>query len=397
MDPEISELLSIVSSLYSSTESSRSTDDFIRPHLFEIISHLESIPRSPVRLAVRVFVGPCMDLIHSGHFNFLRQAKRLGDVLVVGVISDEEILKAKGPPVMNLQERAAVISACKWVDEVHLGVDYAGTIEILDRYRCDFLVHGDDLAIRKDTGEDALAELKRVGRIRIVKRTEGVSTTEMVGRMLLMTEINREHVEPQQVSKILKDPSVSSFLASARRITQFSNTKVPGPTDKIVYVDGSFDLLHMGHINTIKAARELGDFLIVGVHDDKIVNLHKGKNFPIMNLHERCLNLLALADVDDVIMGAPWAITEDMIKTLNISLVVQGSHHKNMPEDDIIDPYIIPKALGIYREIQSSVNLSTDIIIERIIRNRQNYVERNQRLVAKELDYYENKKYVSEI
>ena len=68
-----------------------------------------------------------------------------------------------------------------------------------------------------------------------------------------------------------------------------------------------------------------------------------------------------------------------------------------MPEDDIIDPYIIPKALGIYREIQSSVNLSTDIIIERIIRNRQNYVERNQRLVAKELDYYENKKYVSEI
>jgi len=89
-----------------------------------------------------------------------------------------------------------------------------------------------------------------------------------------------------------------------------------------VYLDGSFDLLHKGHVETIQKAKELGDYLIVGVHDDRTVNRIKGLNYPIMNLHERTLNLLALKYVDDVIMGAPWEITEDMIKTLNIQIVV---------------------------------------------------------------------------
>ncbi len=42
----------------------------------------------------------------------------------------------------------------------------------------------------------------------------------------------------------------------------------PKQSDKIVYIDGSFDMLHMGHIKTLELARKLGDFLIVGVHDD---------------------------------------------------------------------------------------------------------------------------------
>ena len=60
----------------------------------------------------------CFDMIHSGHYNALRQAKACGDILVVGVISDEEVEKAKGPPVLTWDERADIIRACKWVDEV---------------------------------------------------------------------------------------------------------------------------------------------------------------------------------------------------------------------------------------------------------------------------------------
>lgn len=396
METSIENLLDYITSQLANIELSEPSTELIRTNLMQIIDHLQSIPRSPQKVAVRVYVGPCMDLIHSGHFNFLRQAKSLGDILVVGVISDEEIAKAKGPPVMKLQERCAVISACKWVDEVYEGTEYSGSTEMLDRYNCDFLVHGDDLAIRKDNGKDALEDVKQAGRLKIVKRTEGVSTTEMVGRLLLMTDYNKEHVEPSQVSKFIKDPSVSSFLASTRRINQFSSGRTPLATDRIVYVDGAFDLLHMGHTETLKKARELGDFLIVGIHDDKTVNLHKGKNLPIMNLHERCLNILALKYVDDVIMGAPWAITNDMIKTLNISIVVQGSYQKNILETDV-DAYAIPKSLGIYQEIHGNIQLNTEIIVERIIRNRQEYIERNERLVAKEIDYHETKAFVSEI
>lgn len=47
----------------------------------------------------------CFDLMHYGHANALRQAKALGDELVVGVVSDEEIVANKGPPVLSMEER----------------------------------------------------------------------------------------------------------------------------------------------------------------------------------------------------------------------------------------------------------------------------------------------------
>lgn len=54
---------------------------------------------------VRVYMDGCFDLMHYGHANALRQAKSLGDELVVGVVSDEEIVKNKGPPVLSMEER----------------------------------------------------------------------------------------------------------------------------------------------------------------------------------------------------------------------------------------------------------------------------------------------------
>lgn len=54
---------------------------------------------------VRVYMDGCFDLMHYGHANALRQAKALGDELVVGVVSDEEIISNKGPPVLSMQER----------------------------------------------------------------------------------------------------------------------------------------------------------------------------------------------------------------------------------------------------------------------------------------------------
>lgn len=67
---------------------------------------------------VRIYIDGCFDMIHSGHYNAIRQAKACGDILVVGVISDEAVTLAKGPPVLNFNERKKIIKACKWVDEV---------------------------------------------------------------------------------------------------------------------------------------------------------------------------------------------------------------------------------------------------------------------------------------
>lgn len=64
----------------------------------------------------------------------------------------------------------------------------------------------------------------------------------------------------------------AKLLNTTKRIRQFSaGNREPKESDKIVYIDGSYDMLHIGHIETLKKARELGDYLIVGLHDDEVI------------------------------------------------------------------------------------------------------------------------------
>lgn len=138
---------------------------------------------------VRIWMDGAFDMMHYGHMNAFRQGRALGTHLVVGVNSDESIAKCKGPPVMNDQERLTAVGGCKFVDEVVPGVPYVMSEEYLeymiDKYRIDFVVHGDDPCIVD--GKDVYASAKAKGKYRSIPRTEGVSTTDIVGRMLLQS------------------------------------------------------------------------------------------------------------------------------------------------------------------------------------------------------------------
>ena len=105
----------------------------------------------------------------------------------------------------------------------------------------------------------------------------------------------------------------------------FSNKKEPKSSDTVVYIQGSFDLLHNGHIEKLKKARSMGDFLYVGVWSDDVVNRIKGNNYPILSLHERVLMVLACKYADDVVIGTPYSISKDFIKSLNIKKVVYAN------------------------------------------------------------------------
>ena len=195
------------------------------------------------------------DMVHFGHANQLRQARAMGDQLIVGVHSDEEITKHKGPPVFNEEERYKMVSAIKWVDEVVRGAPYITTIETLDKYNCDFCVHGNDITLDAD-GLDTYRFVKESGRYRECQRTEGVSTTDLVGRMLLLTKThhrrsgtledlpNSEHTKNISRDQTTHSPwtGISQFLPTTQKIIQFAEGKEPKPTDKIVYVAGAFDL-----------------------------------------------------------------------------------------------------------------------------------------------------------
>ena len=118
-------------------------------------------------------------------------------------------------------------------------------------------------------------------------------------------EIAGDAAPPAYTESNISSSGVSQFLATTWRLRQFSNGRVAGPSERIVYVDGGFDLLHAGHVAALFAARKHGDFLLVGLHDDSLVNAARGQNQPICSLHERALCLLALSCVDEVILGAP--------------------------------------------------------------------------------------------
>jgi len=65
---------------------------------------------------------------------------------------------------------------------------YVASLEWLDRYNIDFCVHGEDITC-DENGVDAYGEVKKAGRYRTIARTEGVSTTDIVGRMILRTKV----------------------------------------------------------------------------------------------------------------------------------------------------------------------------------------------------------------
>lgn len=364
---------------------------------------------------VRVYMDGCFDMMHYGHCNALRQARALGDQLVVGVVSDAEIIANKGPPVTPLDERMIMVNAVKWVDEVIPDAPYAITEEFMkklfDEYNIDYIIHGDDPCVLPD-GTDAYALAKKAGRYKQIKRTEGVSSTDIVGRMLLCVR-ERSVSENQHHSSLQRQFShghsqkfedggsgsgtrVSHFLPTSRRIVQFSNGKGPQSDARIVYIDGAFDLFHAGHVEILRIARELGDFLLVGIHTDQTVSAHRGAHRPIMNLHERSLSVLACRHVDEVIIGAPWEISKDMITTFNISLVVHGTVAENNNfQKEQGNPYEVPISMGIFKVLDSPLDITTSTIIRRIVSNHEAYQIRNEKKAASEKKYYEGKSYVT--
>ncbi len=97
-----------------------------------------------------------------------------------------------------------------------------------------------------------------------------------------------------------------------------SNGRSPGQSDQrgLVVVTGAFDLLHVGHLRFLEAARQLGDRLIVGVESDERVRRWKGMDRPIQTEEDRCELLAALRVVDDVFLVTGERIDPDFYNDL---------------------------------------------------------------------------------
>jgi ethanolamine-phosphate cytidylyltransferase len=222
------------------------------------------------------------------------------------------------------------------------------------------VVHGDDIT-SDSNGEDCYRYVKAAGRFLVVKRTPGISTTDLVGRMLLFTrghfiksltgtlageegpgtpEERREAGDAME-KRIHEYASDETGLQPGSQVWTWAGSRsamenneveeagifkslVSGksakPGQRIIYVDGGFDLFSSGHIEflrqVLKSEEAIGQksgwydpqrqqkrlkdhgedfgpaYIVAGVHDDYVINRWKGLNYPIMNIFERGLCVL---------------------------------------------------------------------------------------------------------
>ncbi|KAF7894816.1 hypothetical protein EAF00_006630 [Botryotinia globosa] len=139
----------------------------------------------PADRPVRVYADGVFDLFHLGHMRQLEQAKKaFPDVyLLVGVTGDAETHKRKGLTVLSGQERAETVRHCKWVDEVVENCPWIVTPEFLAEKRIDYVAH-DDLPYGADEGDDIYKPIKEQGKFLVTQRTEGVSTTGIITKIV---------------------------------------------------------------------------------------------------------------------------------------------------------------------------------------------------------------------
>ncbi|XP_042519515.1 choline-phosphate cytidylyltransferase 2-like, partial [Macadamia integrifolia] len=136
---------------------------------------------------VRVYADGIYDLFHFGHARSLEQAKKLfpNTYLLVGCCNDEITRKFKGKTVMTEDERYESLRHCRWVDEVIPDAPWVMTQEFLDKHKIDYVAH-DSLpyADASGAGKDVYEFVKSIGKFKETKRTEGISTSDIIMRML---------------------------------------------------------------------------------------------------------------------------------------------------------------------------------------------------------------------
>ncbi|VDD74518.1 unnamed protein product [Mesocestoides corti] len=317
-------------------------------------------------------------MVHFGHANLVRQAKSLGHYLIAGIHSDEEISRHKGPPVFSQEERYILLKALKWVDEVVKDAPYMTQLEVLEKYDCDFCVHGDDISVTED-GVDAYEIVKKAGKyviLRAIKRAKSVELGVESG-------VQPNNLPQPETSPLSAYTSgITHYMPNALRLMQFMSPpggggadnsleglRAPRPGETVVYAPGAFDLMHVGHVKFMEKCREIGSYLIVGLHSDESALLEAGRIGPILNMHERLLPLLACRYVNNVILDAPFVVTEEFLDFFKVDVVVVGTHTDDLP-DSPNDPMAVPRRRGIYRRIESGSDVTTRQVIQRIIENQ---------------------------
>jgi D-beta-D-heptose 7-phosphate kinase/D-beta-D-heptose 1-phosphate adenosyltransferase len=124
-----------------------------------------------------VFTNGCFDIIHIGHIRYLREAKNLGDILIIGLNSDNSVSKIKpGRPLIPEEQRAEVLSALYMVDYITI-FNEDTPYKLIKEIKPDILVKGADWGKEDIVGRDIVKE------VHTIPFVEGASTSEIIKKI----------------------------------------------------------------------------------------------------------------------------------------------------------------------------------------------------------------------
>eukprot|EP01071_Lankesteria_metandrocarpae_P005961 Lankesteria_metandrocarpae@DN4186_c0_g1_i1.p1 len=235
---------------------------------------------------VRIYADGVYDLAHVGHMRQLEQAKQLFTHvhLIVGVASDQETHRFKGQTVQTMKERAETLRHIRWVDEVVAPCPWIVTQEFMDKHKIDYVAHDDAPYVMGASGSnkkknkenpppaadsqssappsgDVYQFVKAQGKFKATQRTEGVSTTDIVVRILQNyedyvdrslrrgvkpKELNIGLVKAQQIQ--LKKSMLRWSEAAQDQIVKATLTERPLGSKFDEEVDAIRDKIHMGYL-----------------------------------------------------------------------------------------------------------------------------------------------------
>lgn len=133
-----------------------------------------------------VFTNGCFDIIHRGHVEYLLKARRYGDVLVIGLNSDESVarLKGSGRPILPQEDRALLLASLEMVDYVVI-FEESTPLKLIKLIRPHILVKGGDYPFNSIVGREIVENSG--GKVLTVPLVEGRSTTSIIQKIVMLT------------------------------------------------------------------------------------------------------------------------------------------------------------------------------------------------------------------
>lgn len=134
---------------------------------------------------LRIYLDGVFDMAHFGHFRLFKSIKDKfpNSCVIIGVSGDDDTIRFKGQTLMNENERMESVSHCKWVDEIVCPCPWIITQEFLDQHKIDYVAH-DGLPYASGDDGDIYGFVKMQGKFIATQRTDGISTTDLINRIV---------------------------------------------------------------------------------------------------------------------------------------------------------------------------------------------------------------------